>query len=114
MMLMKKLKQYDTQMLVNVAVCKLLMACYVVLVLMRSRWIVLIVRGLEDMLCLERREKISVKDDHRRGRGGETGIEGSDGQTEVIPAKAPAASRVGVSNVLFPLSVKSWREMEMS
>lgn len=29
-------------------------------------------------------------------------------QTEVIPAKAPAASRVGVSNVLFPLSVNSF------
>ena len=33
--------------------------------------------------------------------------EGSDGQTEVIPAKAPATSRVGVSNALVPLLVKS-------
>lgn len=56
---MKKLKQYDTQMLVKVAVQKLLVY-YVVLVLMQSRWIVLIVRGLRDMLCLKCRGKILV------------------------------------------------------
>jgi len=39
-------------------------------------------------------------------------MEGSDGQTEVIPAKAPAMSRVGVSNVLLPLLVKSWGEKQ--
>lgn len=41
--------------------------------------------------------------------GDATEVEGSDGQTEVIPANAPAASRVGVSNVFLPLLVKSWR-----
>ena len=63
---MKKLKQYDIQMLVKIAVWKLLMAFYVVLVLMQSRWTILIVRDLGDMLCLKYRGKILVENDHRR------------------------------------------------
>ena len=62
------------------------------------------------MLCLRCQGNILVEGDHRRGDV--TGIEGFDGQTEVIPAKAPAASRVGVSNVFFPSPVKIWREGE--
>lgn len=50
----------------------------------------------------------------QRNQGDVTGKGGLDEQTEVIPAKAPAASRMGVSNVFFPLSVKSWRERRVS
>ena len=53
--MMMRLKQYDIQTLVKVAVGKLLMAYCVVLVLMQLRWTTLIVRGLVDMLCLKRR-----------------------------------------------------------
>ena len=48
----------------------------------------------------------------RRGSVSPAERGGLDGQTEVIPAKAPAASRVGVSNVFFPSLVNSWRERE--
>lgn len=59
---MKELKQYDIQMLAKVDVWKLLMAYCVVLVLMQSQWIVLIVRGLGDMLCLKYRGRVLAKD----------------------------------------------------
>jgi len=60
---MMKLKQYGSQTLVKVDVWKPLMAYCVVLVLMQSRWIVLIVRGLGDMLCLKYRRRVLVEDD---------------------------------------------------
>jgi len=55
---MKRLKQYDIQTLVRVAVWKLLMAYCVVLVLTQLRWTTLIERGLGDMLCLRCRGSV--------------------------------------------------------
>lgn len=88
------------------------MAHYAVLVLMQSRLTALISQGLGDMWYLNPDRKIEKT--VSRGRSPakrRNGIrkEGSDGQTEVIPAKAPAKSRVGVSNVFLPLLVRSWK-----
>lgn len=106
---MRKLKQCDTQTLVRVAAWKLLMAYCAALVSMQLQWTALIVRGLGDMLCLNRREA-RWKRMVRRKSVSPAKQGGLDGQTEVIPAKAPAASRVGVSNVFCPSLVNSWRE----
>lgn len=61
------------------------------------------------MLCLHGRE-MSRNNVIRRGSVSPAEGGGLDGQTEVIPAKAPAASRMGVSNVFSPLLVNSWKK----
>jgi hypothetical protein len=55
-------------------------------------------------------KKIALKKNktiNRKGRGVQVGW---DEQTEVMPARAPLANRVGVSNCFFPFEVNHWGE----